>query len=158
MASSKKVKKPTKAKATSKNKKPVKKPTLKAQSKNSKGAKSPTKNSAKPAAKTSSDSKGSRHSLLATFMTPLDQRVVVQVDAFTGTTAGGLILTEAAKPNRGKVIAVGRGHLSKKGKLKPLDVAVGDRVLYAEHAGTSVDWHGHNLLILREDEILGVIT
>jgi chaperonin GroES len=98
--------------------------------------------------------------LLAMFMTPLDQRVVVQVDEVADQTAGGIILVgdAAGKPQKGKVIAVGRGHMNKKGKVKPLDVAIGDHVLYTQYAGTAVDWQGHNLLILREDEILGVLT
>ena len=61
-------------------------------------------------------------------------------------------------PVRGKVLAVGRGRRNKKGKVRPLDVSVGDRVLFAEYAGTKLSFSGRKVLILREEDVLGIET
>ena len=98
---------------------------------------------------------------LQAFMTPLDNRVVVRIDVSNQQkTAGGVWLppSNEQKPQRGQVLAVGRGRRNKKGQVFPMDVTVGDEVLYGAFSGTSVEWEGAQILILREDEILGVLS
>ena len=91
-------------------------------------------------------------------LTPLDDRILVLVDAAATKTAGGLFIptTVETKPSRGKVIAVGKGKRGKKGNIRPLDVAVGDFVLFAAYAGEAVTLNGTDYLILREEDVLGV--
>ena len=90
--------------------------------------------------------------------TPLDDRVLVQLENHERKTAGGLFLPDTAeeRPMQGKVVRVGRGHRDKKGRLRPLDVQLGDRVLFSQFAGTKCDIMGNPVLILREEEILGI--
>jgi chaperonin GroES len=75
------------------------------------------------------------------------------------TTAGGILLPDTAKekPQKAKVLAVGAGRLNDEGKRLPLDVKVGDVVLYGKYSGTDVKWNGEEVKILRESEILAVI-
>jgi len=90
---------------------------------------------------------------------PLHDRVVVKrVDSET-KTAGGIIIpdTAAEKPQQGEVVAAGPGARDETGKLVPLDIKKGDRVLFGKYAGTEVKIDGVEHLILREEEILGVI-
>ena len=90
---------------------------------------------------------------------PLHDRVVVQrVDA-EEKSKGGIIIPDTAKekPQEGKVVAVGPGGRDEAGKLTPLDVKVGDRVLLGKYSGTEVKLDGEEALILREDDIVGVI-
>ncbi len=85
---------------------------------------------------------------------PLQDRILVKrIDA------GGIIIPDTAKekPQEGKVIAVGNGKLLDDGKLHPLDVKKGDRVLFSKYGGTEVNVDGEEHLIIREDDILGVI-
>jgi chaperonin GroES len=91
---------------------------------------------------------------------PLADRVVVRVDGPSEKTAGGLYIpgTVNERPNQGKVLACGPGGKSKKGHLKPLDVKKGDTVLFNRHAGVNTEIDGEELLILRESELLGVIS
>jgi len=74
-------------------------------------------------------------------------------------TKGGIIIPDSAKekPMEGKVIAVGKGKLLEDGKIHPLDVKAGDRVLFGKYAGTEVKIDGEEHLIMREDDVLGVI-
>jgi chaperonin GroES len=74
-------------------------------------------------------------------------------------TKGGIIIPDTAKekPIEGEVIAVGNGKVNDEGKLRPLDVKVGDRVLFGKYSGTEVKLDGEEHLILREDDIVGVI-
>jgi len=97
---------------------------------------------------------------LPSHLTPLDDRVLVRVDAEKDRTPGGLIIpgTAQGRPNRGVIVAIGRGRRDKKGRVFPLDVTVGDRVLFAEYTGTSVTLEGSDYLILREQDLLGVST
>lgn len=122
-------------------------------------AKPNAKSNAKPKATASSSS--SRGSLQA-FLTPLDNRLVVELDTTVRQqTDGGVWLAPSAtekKPSRGKVLAVGRGRRNKKGQVFPMDVAVGDEVLYGAFTGTTIDWQGAQLLILREEDILGIVS
>lgn len=89
---------------------------------------------------------------------PLQDRVVVRRIPAEEKTRGGLIIPETAKerPSLGEVIAVGPGKAIEGGRLQPMDVKVGNRVLFGRYAGTEVKIEGEEHLILREEEILGV--
>ncbi|MET3352948.1 co-chaperone GroES [Xanthobacter autotrophicus] len=91
---------------------------------------------------------------------PLHDRVVVKRIEAEQKTAGGIIIPDTAKekPQEGEVIAVGAGARDEAGKLVPLDVAAGDRVLFGKWSGTEVKIDGQDLLIMKESDILGVIT
>jgi chaperonin GroES len=90
---------------------------------------------------------------------PLQDRVIVKRVAEETKTKGGIIIPDSAKekPVEGLVIAVGRGKILEDGKLRELDVKKGDRVLFGKYAGTEIKIDGEEALILREDDILGVI-
>jgi chaperonin GroES len=90
---------------------------------------------------------------------PLQDRVIVKRVEEEEKTKGGIIIPDSAKekPAEGKVIAVGKGKIGEDGKLQPLDVKVGDRILFSKYAGTEVKVDGEENLIMREDDILGVI-
>jgi chaperonin GroES len=90
---------------------------------------------------------------------PLQDRVIVKRVEEEEKTKGGIIIPDTAKekPIEGKVIAVGNGKLGEDGKVHPLDVKAGDRVLFSKYAGTEIKLDGEEHLILREDDILGVL-
>ncbi|MBP8980127.1 MAG: co-chaperone GroES [Syntrophobacterales bacterium] len=90
---------------------------------------------------------------------PLQDRVIVERLAEEEKTKGGIIIPDTAKekPMEGKVIAVGKGRVAEDGKLIKLDVKAGDKVLFSKYAGTDVKIDGKEYLIMREDDILGVI-
>ena len=90
---------------------------------------------------------------------PLHDRVVVERIEGETKSAGGIVIPDAAaeKPDQGKVIAVGNGKILEDGKVRPLDVKVGDRVLFGKWSGTEVKVGGEDLLIMKESDILGVI-
>jgi len=91
---------------------------------------------------------------------PLHDRVVVtRIDA-EGKTAGGIIIPDTAKekPQQGKVVAVGPGGRDENGKLIPLDLKVGDRVLFGKWSGTEVKIEGVEYLIMKESDVMGVLT
>jgi chaperonin GroES len=90
---------------------------------------------------------------------PLQDRVIVKRVAEETKTKGGIIIPDSAKekPVEGLVMAVGRGKILDDGKLRELDVKKGDRVLFGKYAGTEIKIDGEEALILREDDILGVI-
>jgi chaperonin GroES len=90
---------------------------------------------------------------------PLQDRVIVKRVAEEEKTKGGIIIPDSAKekPVEGQVIAVGKGKVQDDGKVRALDVKKGDRVLFGKYAGTEVKIDGEEHLILREDDILGVI-
>jgi chaperonin GroES len=92
---------------------------------------------------------------------PLHDRVVVRRKAEEEKTAGGILLPGSAKekPNRGEVIAVGIGTVNDKGDVRPLDVKVGDKVIFGTYASNTVeDTDGSELIVMRESDIFGVIT
>ena len=91
---------------------------------------------------------------------PLHDPVVVKRIEAEDKTAGGIIIPDAAKekPSHGEVIAVGRGGRDEAGKLIPIDVQVGDRVLFGKWSGTEVTIDGQELLIMKESDIMGVLT
>jgi len=90
---------------------------------------------------------------------PLHDRILVQRLAQQETTKGGIIIPDTAKekPIEGKVIAVGTGKVTESGKVQPLDVKAGDRILFGKYSGTEIKMGGEELLILREDEVLAVL-
>jgi len=90
---------------------------------------------------------------------PLHDRVVVKRLEGEEKTKGGIIIPDTAKekPQEGKVIAVGPGRRDESGKLTPLDVKVGDRVLFGKWSGTEVKVDGEDLLIMKESDIMGVV-
>jgi chaperonin GroES len=90
---------------------------------------------------------------------PLGGRVIVEPIEQEEMTAGGIILPETAKekPQEGKVLAAGPGERDEDGERIPMEVQVGDRVLYAKYSGTEVKMDGKKLLILRESDILAVL-
>ena len=90
---------------------------------------------------------------------PLHDRVVVKRIDAEEKTAGGIIIPDSAKekPSQGEVTAVGPGGRDEAGKLIPIDIKVGDRVLFGKYSGNEVKVDGEDRLILREDDILGVI-
>ena len=91
---------------------------------------------------------------------PLGDRVVVEREEAKSTTAGGIVLPDTAKdkPQKGKVLAVGDGRITKDGKRRPLQVKVGDGVLFTSYAGDEFKLDGEKkVLLMREDDILAVI-
>lgn len=90
---------------------------------------------------------------------PLHDRVLVMRIEEDPKSAGGIIIPDAAKekPSRGKVVAVGKGKILDNGDVSPLDVKTGDIVLFGKYSGTEVKIEGAEYLIMREDDIMGVI-
>ena len=91
---------------------------------------------------------------------PLHDRVVVKRIEAEEKTTGGIIIPDTAKdkPSQGEVIAVGPGGRDESGKLIPIDIQVGDRVLFGKWSGTEVKIDGEELLIMKESDIMGVLT
>ena len=90
---------------------------------------------------------------------PLQDRLVVSRIAEEEKTKGGIIIPDTAKekPVEGKVLAVGNGRVLEDGSIRKLDIKAGDRVLFNKYGGTEVKIDGEELLILREDDVLGVV-
>ena len=90
---------------------------------------------------------------------PLYDRVVVRRKEEEETTAGGIVLPDSAteKPSQGEVLAIGPGKTLDNGEVKPLDVKVGDKVIFGQYGGSTVKLDGEELLILNESEIFGVL-
>jgi chaperonin GroES len=91
---------------------------------------------------------------------PLHDRVVVKRIDPEDKTAGGIIIPDTAKekPSQGEVVAIGSGGRDESGKLIPIDIQVGDRVLFGKWSGTEVKLDGQELLIMKESDIMGVLT
>jgi chaperonin GroES len=91
---------------------------------------------------------------------PLYDRIVVKrIEETADKTAGGLFIPDSAKekPQEGEVIAVGQGKRADDGKLIPLDVKAGDRILFGKYSGSDIKLDGEEYMIMREDEVLGVL-
>ena len=90
---------------------------------------------------------------------PLSDRILVQRVAEDEKTKGGIIIPDTAKekPAEGKVVATGNGRMGEDGKLLPMDVKVGDRVLFSKYGGTDVKIDGEDYLIMRESDILAIV-
>jgi chaperonin GroES len=90
---------------------------------------------------------------------PLQDRVIVKRIAEEEKSKGGIIIPDTAKekPQEGKIVAVGKGKTNDDGKITPLDVKVNDRVLFGKYSGTEINIENEEHLIMREDDILGII-
>ena len=90
---------------------------------------------------------------------PLHDRVIVKRLESETRTAGGIVIPDSAaeKPVQGKVVAVGKGKILEDGQVRPLDVKVGDKILFGKYSGSEIKMNGEEHLIMREDDILGVI-
>jgi chaperonin GroES len=90
---------------------------------------------------------------------PLEDRILVKPLEAEEKSKGGIILPDTAKekPQEGKVIAIGKGKLTEDGKLLPLEVKVGDRILYSKYAGTEIKINGEEHLIIRQEDVLAII-
>jgi len=90
---------------------------------------------------------------------PLHDRVVVKRMEEERTSAGGIVIPDSAteKPDKGEIIAAGKGKITDSGDVLALDVKVGDKVLFGKYAGTTVKVEGEDLLVMREDDIVAVI-
>ena len=97
--------------------------------------------------------------MTSTTVRPLHDRVVVRRVESEAKTKGGIIIPDTAKekPQEGEIVAVGTGARDDSGKLVPLDVKAGDRVLFGKWSGTEVKLDGEDLLIMKESDIMGVI-
>ena len=96
---------------------------------------------------------------MATKVRPLHDRVIVRRLGEEEKSAGGIIIPDTAKekPIQGEVIAAGNGKILENGEVRPLDVKAGDKVIFSKYAGTEIKIDGEELLMMREDDILGVV-
>ena len=90
---------------------------------------------------------------------PLHDRVIVRRMEEERTSPGGIVIPDSAaeKPIQGEVVSVGKGKILDSGEVRPLDVKAGDRVLFGKYSGTEVKVSGEELLVMREEDIMGVI-
>jgi len=90
---------------------------------------------------------------------PLHDRLIVKRMEEERKTASGIVIPDSAteKPDQGEVLAVGNGKIGEDGKARPLDVKVGDRVLFGKYAGQTVKVDGEDVLVMREEDIMGVL-
>ena len=151
----------TKSKKSKAVKKTVKKITAKSKAKPKLVAKAKTK--VKPVMKTAVKvTAAPRKKInLQNFITPLDDRLLIQVIEGERRTPGGLYIPDTAADmsgnQQGFVIAAGRGHRDKKGRVRPMDVKVGVQVIFAQHSGSKIEIQGENIVILRESDVMGII-
>src|ERR1039458_8476801 len=101
---------------------------------------------------------------MATKFTPLHDRILVRRVEEADTTRGGIIISDSSndtpqeKPQEGEVISTGKGKISEEGKVRPLDVKDGDRILFGKYSGTEIKIDGEDFIIMREEEVLGVLS
>ena len=97
---------------------------------------------------------------MATKFTPLHDRILVRRTEEGDVTRGGIIIPDSAKdkPQEGEVISAGKGKINEDGKVFPLDVKEGDRVLFGKYAGTEIKIDGEDYLIMKEEEVLGILS
>lgn len=97
---------------------------------------------------------------MATKFTPLHDRILVRRVEESETTRGGIIIPDSAKdkPQEGEVISVGRGKSNDEGKVFPLAVKAGDRILFGKYSGTEIKIDGEDFIIMREEEVLGILA
>jgi len=100
-----------------------------------------------------------RHTQMANKFTPLHDRILVRRMEESETVRGGIIIPDSAKekPQQGEVISVGKGKSNDEGKVFPLDVKAGDKILFGKYSGTEIKLDGEELLIMREEEVLGIL-
>jgi chaperonin GroES len=96
---------------------------------------------------------------VTTTFTPLHDRILLRRVEENETVRGGIIIPDSAKekPQEGEVISVGKGKSNDEGRVFPLDVRSGDRVLFGKYSGTEIKIDGEELLIMREEEVLGIL-
>ena len=96
---------------------------------------------------------------MSTKIRPLHDRVIVKREEDERKTPGGIVIPDSAseKPSKGRVLAVGNGKILEDGKVRPLDVKVGDKVLFGKYSGTEVKVDGDDVLVMREEDLLAVI-
>lgn len=97
---------------------------------------------------------------MAAKLTPLHDRILIRRIEEGETVRGGIIIPDSAKekPQEGEVIAVGKGKSNNKGEVFPLDVKEGDRILFGKYSGTEIKIEGEEFLIMREEEVLGILS
>jgi chaperonin GroES len=97
---------------------------------------------------------------MATKFTPLHDRILVRRIEESETTRGGIIIPDTAKdkPQEGEVVSVGKGKINEEGKVRPLDVKEGERILFGKYSGTEIKLDGEEYVIMREEEVLGIVT
>jgi chaperonin GroES len=90
---------------------------------------------------------------------PLHDRVIVRRVEEERKSTGGILIpdTAAEKPTQGEVIAVGNGRIQDNGEIRPLDIKAGDKILFGKYSGTEVKVNGEDLLVMKEDDIMGVL-
>jgi chaperonin GroES len=90
---------------------------------------------------------------------PLHDRVIVKRLESENTSPGGIVIPDSAaeKPVQGKIVAVGKGKILEDGNVRPLDVKVGDKILFGKYSGTEVKVDGDDLLVMREEDVMAVI-
>ncbi len=90
---------------------------------------------------------------------PLHDRVIVRRMEEETTTAGGIVIPDSAteKPSEGEIVAAGTGKINDSGDVRPLDVKVGDKILFGKYSGTEVKVEGEDLIVMREEDIMGVV-
>jgi chaperonin GroES len=114
--------------------------------------------SLKPKAKSASSASKVRPQKSQPWMQPLDDRILVEIADGPQTSPGGIILVDTAiQPDnvQGYVVSVGRGHQSKKGRIRPIEVKAGDKIIFSKYTGDKVSHDGVNFVIIRESEVLG---
>jgi chaperonin GroES len=91
---------------------------------------------------------------------PLHDRILVRRTAEDEKTAGGIIIPETAKekPQRGEIVATGKGRVTEDGKVLPLEVKAGDKILFGKYSGTELKLNGQEYLMMREEDILGILN
>ena len=97
---------------------------------------------------------------MATKFTPLHDRILIRRVEEAETTRGGIIIPDTAKdkPQEGEVISTGKGKVNEDGKVFPLAVKEGDRILFGKYAGTEIKIDGEDFVIMREEEVLGILS
>src|SRR5947208_10699254 len=97
---------------------------------------------------------------MASKFTPLHGRILVRRSEGSEAARGGLIIPDTAKdkPQEGEVVSVGKGKINEEGKVRPLDVKDGDRILFGKYSGTEIKLDGEDFVIMREEEVLGIVT
>ena len=97
---------------------------------------------------------------MTTNITPLHDRVIVKRIDEGEQVRGGIIIPDSAKekPQEGEVVSAGKGKISEEGKVRPLDVKEGDRILFGKYSGTEIKLDGEDFIIMREEEVLGVLS
>jgi chaperonin GroES len=111
-----------------------------------------------------SDNRNQQYSLkgvnMAAKFTPLHDRILVRRIEEGETTRGGIIIPDSAKekPQEGEVVSAGKGKINEEGKVRPLDVKEGDRILFGKYSGTEIKLDGEDFIIMREEEVLGILS